>query len=141
MRWQLCFVLTLSMWDQKETSVGSEGPKRLTDYKTPLGETLRQPRVWLSALLFFLYVGAEVSLGTWTYSLLTESRGIRSDCSGVVGGQLLGDLYHWSGVSGSVCQTGGSQSPGAGRPGGGYAGRSFTCLESVSGAQIWWQWH
>ena len=72
----ICFALTLSMWGKKETAAGSEEPKRLTDYKTPLGETLRQPRVWSSMLLFFLYVGAEVSLGTWTYSLLTESRGI-----------------------------------------------------------------
>ena len=42
---------------------------RLTDYKTPMAETLRQPQVWLSVLLFFLYVGAESSLGTWTYTL------------------------------------------------------------------------
>ena len=33
-------------------------------------------------LLFFLYVGAEVSLGTWTYSLLTESRGIPTRTAG-----------------------------------------------------------
>jgi fucose permease len=50
--------------------------KRLTDYKTPMSETLRQLHVWLSMLLFFLYVGAETSLGTWTYTLLTESRGV-----------------------------------------------------------------
>jgi fucose permease len=71
-----CFVFTLPMWKRKAASAGSDEPKRLTDYKTPMGETLRQPRVWLSVSLFFLYVGAEVSLGTWTYSLLTESRGI-----------------------------------------------------------------
>jgi fucose permease len=71
-----CFALTLSMWHQKKSSSGDDEPKRITDYKTPLGETLIQSRVWLSAFLFFLYVGVEVSLGTWTYSLLTESRGI-----------------------------------------------------------------
>jgi fucose permease len=71
-----CFLLTLPLWNRKDTSAGSDEPRRLTDYKTPLGETLRQPQVWLSALLFFMYVGAEVSLGTWTYSLLIESRGI-----------------------------------------------------------------
>ena len=58
------------------------GTKRLTDYKTPMGETLRQPRCGLSVLLFFLYVGAEGSLGTWTYSLLIESRGIRPSWRG-----------------------------------------------------------
>ena len=71
-----CFLLTLPLWNQKEPSAGRNEPRRLTDYKTPMGETLRQPRVWLSALLFFLYVGAEVSFGMWTYSLLVESRGI-----------------------------------------------------------------
>ena len=39
-------------------------------------QTMRQSRVWLSALLFPMYCGAEVSFGTWTYSLLTESRSI-----------------------------------------------------------------
>jgi fucose permease len=74
------------MWDQKETSAGIEEPKRLPDYKTPMGETLRQSRVWLSALLFFLYVGAEVSLGTWVYSLLIESRGIDATTAGLWAG-------------------------------------------------------
>lgn len=81
-----CFVLTLAMWSQNDTSAGSNEPKRLTDYRTPMGETLRQPRVWLSALLFFLYVGGEVSLGTWTYSLLIGSRGVNPAVAGLVSG-------------------------------------------------------
>jgi len=81
-----CFVLTLPMWKRKEVSAESDEPKRLTDYKTPMGETLRQPRVWLSASLFFLYVGAEVSLGTWTYSLLSQSRGIAPAVAGMWAG-------------------------------------------------------
>ena len=76
-----CFVLTLAMWDQKENSVKEES-KKLTDYKTPVGETLRQPRVWLSISLFFMYVGAEAALGIWTYTLLTESRGINPTVAG-----------------------------------------------------------
>jgi len=81
-----CFVLTLSMWNQKDTSAGSGEPKRLTDYKTPMVETLCQPQVWLSGLLFFMYVGAEVSLGTWAYSLLIESRGINPAVAGLWAG-------------------------------------------------------
>jgi len=81
-----CFVLTLAMWNGRRASAGSDEPKRLTDYKTPMAETLRQSRAWLSALLFFLYVGAEVSLGTWTYSLLTESRGIDPEMAGLFAG-------------------------------------------------------
>jgi fucose permease len=79
-----CFVLTLPMWNRKDSPGAAQGdePKRLTDYKTPMTETLLQPRVWLSALLFFLYVGAEVSLGTWTYSLLIGPRGIDPSLAG-----------------------------------------------------------
>jgi fucose permease len=81
-----CFVLTLAMWNNGKAPSGQEEPKRLTDYKTPMGETLRQPLVWLSILLFFLYVGAESALGTWTYSLLTESRGISPAVAGFFAG-------------------------------------------------------
>ena len=81
-----CFVLTIAMWNRKESLKQGEEPKRLTDYRTPMGETLRQSRVWLSALLFFLYVGAEVSFGTWTYSLLVESRGMAPALAGLFTG-------------------------------------------------------
>jgi fucose permease len=76
------------MWIQKKPSTENDEPKRLTDYKTPMIETLRQPEVWLSALLFFVYVGAEVSLGTWMYSLLTQSRGIDPSVAGLVTGSF-----------------------------------------------------
>ncbi len=82
----LGFVLTLAMWNQNETPSDSKTEKKLTDYKTPMGETLRQPQVWLSVLLFFLYVGAEGGLGTWTYTLLTESRGVDQTLAGFFAG-------------------------------------------------------
>lgn len=47
----VCFVLTLSMWRQNNEPVENNPQKRLTEYKTPIGETLRHPQVWLSALL------------------------------------------------------------------------------------------
>lgn len=81
-----CFALTLSMWNRNHAPAGAQEEKRLTDYKTPLSKTLRQPRVWLSILLFFLYVGAEGGLGTWTYSLLTESRGVAPALAGFFAG-------------------------------------------------------
>lgn len=80
------FGLTLALWNRNgattATQQGAEPEKKLTEYRTPLGETLRQPQVWLSILLFFLYVGAESSLGTWTYTLLTESRGVDQTLAG-----------------------------------------------------------
>lgn len=81
----LCFLVTIGMWTGSRPAETDE-PKRLTDYKTPMWETLRQPRSWLSGLLFFAYVGAEVSLGTWTYSLLVEARGIQPEIAGLFAG-------------------------------------------------------
>jgi fucose permease len=51
-----------------------------------MGKTLRQPRVWLSVALFFLYVGAETSLGIWVYTLLTKSRGVDKTLAGIFTG-------------------------------------------------------
>jgi fucose permease len=82
----VCFVLTLAMWSRNQPPAGSQTEKRLTDYKTPMSETLLRPQVWLSAMLFFLYVGAEGSLGTWTYTLLTESRGVDLKVAGFLAG-------------------------------------------------------
>jgi fucose permease len=55
-----------------------------------MAETLQRPMVWLSALLFFLFVGAEMSMGTWTYSLLTGSRGIDPAMAGFLTGSYWG---------------------------------------------------
>ncbi len=82
----VAFVLTLSLWNSKTSQSSEQEPKRLTDYKTSMMETLCQPAAWLSALLFFVYVGIEVSYGTWTYSLLVESRGIDPELAGAVAG-------------------------------------------------------
>jgi len=79
--------------------------RRLTDYQTPMGETLHQPRVWSSMLLFFLYVGAEASLEPGLTACWL-SRAHRPDCGGAMGRQLLGDFYPWPGLGWSVCQTG-----------------------------------
>src|SRR6266516_2188310 len=35
---------------------------------------LREPVVWIAALFLFIYVGAEVSISSWSYSFLTEER-------------------------------------------------------------------
>ena len=86
----ICFSLTLSLWARKPAAKGSDEPKLLTDYKTPMLQTMRQSLVWLSALLFLMYCGAEVSFGTWTYSLLTESRGIAPSVAGFFAGSYWG---------------------------------------------------
>jgi fucose permease len=80
-----CFLLTIAMWQQKPATEQKEELK-LTDYETPIGETLRRPAVWMSLLLFFIYTGLEVSFGTWTYSLLTLSRNVSPEVAGLWAG-------------------------------------------------------
>ena len=80
----LCFMLMLPKWNQKNSGIRNNKSKLLTDYKTSFIETLTQPKVWLSVMLFFLYTGAEFSLGTWIYTLLVESRGINQDLAGLM---------------------------------------------------------
>jgi len=85
----VCFALTLPMWTASEKNESKAEPI-LTEFKTPLFETFRRPEVWFSVLLFFIYVGAEVGLGTWAYTLLTESRGIPSTAAGFWAGSYWG---------------------------------------------------
>jgi fucose permease len=75
-----CFLLTLPMWKQSQPQ--QEKNLRLTDYTTPISETLRQPIVWASLFMFFMYTGIEASFGNWTYSLLTLSRHVSIEVAG-----------------------------------------------------------
>ena len=80
------FLLTIQMWKDGGAPHDPEQERHLLDYKTPFGETLRQPVVWLNIFLFFLYTGAEASFGAWTYSLLTLSRNIPVSVAGLWAG-------------------------------------------------------
>jgi len=44
------------------------------DKTSGMGKVLRLPVTWMVAFFLFFYVGAEISLGTWGYSFLTEQR-------------------------------------------------------------------
>jgi fucose permease len=53
--------------------------------------TLKLPVVWIAAFFLLVYVGAEVSVGSWVYSLLTEERHFSILYSGwMVSGYWLG---------------------------------------------------
>ncbi len=79
------FVLTISWWDGETRPVhgqGAEGEERPRHHDVPMRETLHEWRVWLSMFLFFAYMGIEVSLGSWAYTLLTESRDVSPRLAG-----------------------------------------------------------
>jgi len=80
-----CFVLTVSRWSGESGPPGAKesiGQEQRHDYDIRMMETLREWRVWLSMFLFFVYMGIEVALGSWAYTLLTEARGVSPGLAG-----------------------------------------------------------
>lgn len=84
------FVLSLKSWGKKSVDDEENREKKITEYKTSYRETFKQPEVWLSILLFLIYVGAEMGLGAWAYTLLTEGRGIDPKTAGFWAGSFYG---------------------------------------------------
>lgn len=76
------FAVTRRRWDPPEgegtAGAGSEPVSRPVSTM----DTLRNRLVWLQIVLFFFYTGLEVSVGQWSFTLLTESRGIPPPTAG-----------------------------------------------------------
>ena len=81
------FFVTQNMWFGITVN-GNEEHLAVTD--ATLFETMKTIPVQLSMLTFFLYTGAELGLGMWTYLLLTESRGVTPEVAGFVTGSYWG---------------------------------------------------
>jgi fucose permease len=77
----VAFAATRAAWDEAGGSdPGTAGRARPA---ATLGQTLASPPVWLNLALFFLYTGLEVTAAQWSYSLLTEARGVGMWTAGV----------------------------------------------------------
>ena len=82
----VAFALTLPWWPRAVTADAESGTlPRLFD-------TLRRPRVLLHVALFFLYTGLEATAGQWTYSLVTEARGVSPAIAGIWTALFWGSL-------------------------------------------------
>jgi fucose permease len=79
----ISFLSTVSLWERSGSSRDLPDRDRPHLSDTAMRDTLALPRVWLSAFLFLVYMGAEVTLGAWSYTLLTESRGISPGLAGL----------------------------------------------------------
>ncbi len=86
----ISFLFTLKMWGPKTKQDNTKVEKKITEYQTSYRETFKQPEVWLSMLLFIIYVGAEMGLGAWAYTLLTEARNIDPKIAGFWAGSFYG---------------------------------------------------
>ncbi len=81
----LIFLLTQSYW--KVNTPADEPP-----LSGSIAEALRLPIVWLGFLIFFIYVGLEVGVGQWIFTILTESRGISAEQAGIWTSAYWGSL-------------------------------------------------
>lgn len=97
----LSFRLSTDRWECR--GQGAEGPLR--DAGAPdesLLGALRRLMVWMSMALFFVYTGLEVTAGQWTYSLLTEARGVEMVTAGAWVSAYWGSLAVGRVVVGSL---------------------------------------
>ncbi len=86
-----------SVFAEHDASVRAQKSSNLSTHSVPtanlMGATLSLPVVWLAALFLLLYVGVEVSIGSWTFSFLTEQRSL----STLLAGWLVSS--YWTGLT------------------------------------------
>lgn len=77
------FTVTRRRWDDGPESPESD-PKTEEARRPPVTAwaTLRRPRVLLQVAIFFFYCGVEVTAGQWSYTVLTEARGVGPTVAG-----------------------------------------------------------
>ncbi len=81
------FLATLRRWP--DAPAAEPGPAA----HGSVAHTLRRPVVLGSVALFFAYTGVETAVGAWTFTLLTESRGLAATTAGPIA-----SLF-WTGVT------------------------------------------
>ena len=72
------FLATRSRWHNGDTESGEEVVVAAGTF-----ETLRVPGVWMGIAAFVLHTALEVAAGVWSFTLLTESRGLSVGTAGV----------------------------------------------------------
>lgn len=65
------FAATVRVWPQVDAGPTSDAPAPAS-----IGETLRLPVARLGIMLFLVYTGLELAVGSWAFTLLTEGRGV-----------------------------------------------------------------
>ncbi|RPA70491.1 MFS transporter [Cyclobacteriaceae bacterium YHN15] len=81
----ILFLLTSKMWAIK-------GEVKEIQQKVSYRLTLKNPMVWLSILIFFIYTGLEVSVGQWLFTVLTKSRYVTVESGGLWVSTFWGSL-------------------------------------------------
>lgn len=75
------FALTRRKWEEHGTTAAAE--EDVPTAKAGTWEALRHPVVRLQAVIFFVYTGLEVTVGQWSFTVLTESRLVSRETAGM----------------------------------------------------------
>lgn len=78
----LLFAFTRRLWDAPPQA-GAEPEEGAAPPSIGMLETLQSQAVWMQLLIFFIYTGLEVTVGQWSFTLLTESRGVGRETAGL----------------------------------------------------------
>lgn len=99
------FFYTRKLWDTPSptTSTSSE-----SDAAVSMLDALKHGGVWLHVLLFFIYTGLEVTVGQWSFTVMTEARGLSKETAGMwvtiywasitIGRVGFGFIIEWLGI-------------------------------------------
>jgi fucose permease len=91
----LLFAFTRRHWNDPGNSAATD-PNQTARVRAIAA--LRTPAVWLHVTLFFIYTGLEVTVGQWSFTVLTESRQMAKETAGlwvsaywasILGGRIL----------------------------------------------------
>jgi fucose permease len=79
------FALTLRLWEDNGNGDGGNAPRNQPPQPppVPMSDVLLRPIVWMHTALFFVYAGVEATSGQWSFTLLTEGRGMSPRLAGV----------------------------------------------------------
>src|SRR5579859_5556637 len=90
------FALTRKLWRIEGIQTSDNAPLIRANF----AQTIRLPEVWFSLATFLAYVGMELGIGQWAYSLLTDSRKIAPEIAGpwvaIYWGAFTGGRIFWS---------------------------------------------
>ena len=73
------FAITRRRWESNDES----SEDRSDEPSATTRDTLRHGLIWLHIALFFVYTGLEVTVGQWSFTVLTESRNVPAEKAGL----------------------------------------------------------
>lgn len=79
------FSLTLKAWQSSPKPAGqtpADGPTAQEQVPATMREALRHPLVIAQVLVFFVYTGVEMTVAAWSYTLLSQYRGLPEGLAG-----------------------------------------------------------